>query len=138
MYDLAEIHYKYGATYDALQMWSRSNDACVSKEDYFKCSKQIAVSAFECLNSSHLSKFAANAATFDDGKSSASSAMIAVLDALGRMMHGELYRAATMLISVENLLAFQSSEIGSILSAQEVAYYLVLICLATMSRKELK
>lgn len=87
-------------------MWSRSNDTCVSKEDYFKCSKKIAVSSFECLNSSHLAKFAANAATFDDFKSNAATAMIAVLDALGRMMHGELYRAAKILISIDNLLAF--------------------------------
>lgn len=119
-------------------MWSRSNDACVSREDYFKCSKKIAVSSFECLNSSLLAKFAANAATFDDLKSNSATAMIGVLDALGRMMHGELYRAANLLISIDNLLAFQSSEIGTILSGQEVAFYVVLICLATMSRKELK
>jgi hypothetical protein len=87
-------------------MWSRSNDACVSKEDYFKCSKKIAVSAFECLNSSHLAKFAANAATFDDGKSTAATAMIGVLDALGRMMHGDLYRAAKLFISLDSLNAF--------------------------------
>ena len=119
-------------------MWSRSNDACVSREDYFKCSKKIAVSSFECLNSSNLAKFAANAASFDDLKSNSVTAMIGVLDALGRMMHGELYRAANLLISIDNLLAFQSSEIGTILSGQEVAFYVVLICLATMSRKELK
>jgi hypothetical protein len=53
-YDMAEIHYRYGATYDALQMWARSNDACVSKEDYFKCSKKLALSSFESLNSSFL------------------------------------------------------------------------------------
>jgi hypothetical protein len=53
-YDLAEIHYKYGAVYDALQMYSRSNDTCVSREDYFKCSKKIAVCAFEGLYSSFL------------------------------------------------------------------------------------
>jgi len=54
------------------------------------------------------------------------------------MMHGELYRAANLFVSIDNLLAFQSSEIGTILSGQEVAFYVVLICLATMSRKELK
>jgi hypothetical protein len=94
LFDLAEIHYKYGATFDALQMWARSNDACVSREDYLKCSKRIAIAAFECLNSSFLQKYASNAASFDDNKSVANTCMIGVLDTLGRIMQGELYRAA--------------------------------------------
>ena len=84
--DLAEIHYKYGSTFDALQFWSRSHNSCVAKEDYFKCSKKITVSAFESLNSSYLAKFAVNTMSLDDGKSIASTKMISILDAFGRMM----------------------------------------------------
>ena len=109
LYDLAEIHYKYGATYDALQMWSRSNDACVQREDYFKCSKRIAVAAFECINtnsSTFLTKFASNAAQFDDGKSVSTTSMIGVLDIVGRMMQGDFYRAAIQLTQMDQILAF--------------------------------
>lgn len=137
-YDLAEIHYRYGATYDALQMWSRSNDACVSKEDYFKCSKKIAVCSFESLNSGFLSKFTSNAANFDELKSTAQTTMIGILDALGRIMQGELYRAAKMLASIDQILAYQSSEVGNMIQPEEIACYFVLMCLATMTRKELK
>ncbi len=84
--DLGEIHYKYGNTFDALQFWSRSHDSCVAKEDYFKCSKKITISAFESLNSSYLAKFAVNTMSLDDGKSIANTTMISLLDAFGRMM----------------------------------------------------
>lgn len=86
MNDLGDIHYKYGATFDALQFWSRSHDACAAKEDYFKCSKKITVAAFESLSSSYLVKFSINTMSLDDGKSLATTAMLSILDALGRMM----------------------------------------------------
>lgn len=119
-------------------MYSRSNDTCVSKEDYFKCSKKIAICSFEGLNSSFLSKFASNAAQFDDGKSIATTSMIGVLDTISRMMQGDYFRAAKLLTSMDSIMSYHSSEIGNMLSADQLAYYMVLMCLATMTRKELK
>lgn len=87
----------------------------MSREDYFQCSKKIAISAFESLNSSFLSKFASNAAQFDDGKSIAATSMIGVLDAMGHLLLGELHRAASILIQLESVLAYHKSEFGALL-----------------------
>jgi len=55
--DLAEIHYKQGACFEALQLWSRSHDSCSSNEDYLKVSSRIIMASFECLSSGYLVKF---------------------------------------------------------------------------------
>jgi hypothetical protein len=64
--------------------------------------------------------------------------MIGVLDAMGRIMQGELYRAAKLFTSMDHIIAYQSSELGALIEPQEIAYYVVLMCLETMTRKELK
>ena len=64
--------------------------------------------------------------------------MIGVLDTLSRMMQADYYRAAKLMTSMDSIMSYHSSEIGNMLSADQLAYYMVLMCLATMTRKELK
>lgn len=114
--ELGDIHYKYGSIVDALQLWSRSHDNCSAKEDYFNCSKKITLASFECLNSSFLVKFATNMISLDDKKSIATTSMLGILDAIGRILQNDFYRAAKTLTWMDSLQSWTTTEISSLLS----------------------
>jgi COP9 signalosome complex subunit 1 len=101
-------------------------------------SSRIMMASFECLSSGYLVKFAANSAILDDGKSTMTTTMINIMDAMGRIMTADYNRSVRLLLGMPSLTIGTGTDLASMLTSEELAFYIVLMCLYSLTRNEIK
>ncbi len=137
MSELADIQLKFGYDSDSILIMRKTFDECQAREDQYAMARKIMLTAFETGNSNFQSDFSDRALDRDHRRSSVETGLLQILNAhaYGKIDLKLMARkfASMQIISIENL-----PELKGILTQEELAYYVVLSSLSTLTRTELR
>ena len=137
MSELADIQLKFGYDSDSILIMRKTFDECQAREDQAAMARKIMLTAFETGNSNFQSDFSDRALDRDHRRSSVETGLLQILNAhaYGKIDLKLMARkfASMQIISIENL-----PELKGILTQEELAYYVVLSSLSTLTRTELR
>ncbi len=134
-FELGNIHYLYGFVGEAIKAWIKSHDFSTSEEDLFNIAYLIAQAAFEVQSSSYLMKFSGEADARDKLKNPSKTMVIKILDGLSCLLFDNFKEASLRLSSVSLV---DDPCIFKFVTPTDLAYYITIVSLYSMSRKEMK
>jgi COP9 signalosome complex subunit 1 len=134
-FELGNIHYQYGYVGESIKAWIKSHDFSTSEEDLFNIAYQIAQAAFEIQSSSYLMKFSGEADARDKLKNPSKTMVIKILDGLSCLLF-ESYKEASLRLSSISLV--DDNCIYRFVTPTDLAYYITIVSLYSMTRKEMK
>lgn len=134
-FELGNIHYQYGFVGESIKAWIKSHDFSTSEEDLFNIAYQIAQASFEVQSSSYLMKFSGEADARDKLKNVSKTMIIKILDGVSCFLFDN-YKEASLRLSSISLV--DDPSIYKFLTPTDLAYYITIASLFSMSRKEIK
>eukprot|EP00347_Sterkiella_histriomuscorum_P005470 403356493 len=133
--ELGKIHYSYGYLSDAIKSWVKSHDFSTDQDDLFQMAFQIAQAAYEAGSQSYLIKYSGEAEARDKGKNNSQTMQIKILDAMSSLFQEKFSTAAHRFV---NITISDPQILSQYLTAQDLAYYIIITSLHSLGRSELK
>lgn len=133
--ELGDIHYKFGSVTNAVFSYMKAYDYANVSEDQFNIAIKICQSCLEAQNFQALNKYMNEAKNKDQGKDEAKSNLLSLFPAMTQVVQGNYTKAVDYLVEVS---ANENSEINSVCTIQDVAFYTTIFALNNLSRAELK
>lgn len=125
-----------------MQLWEKAHDAAAMPQDQLKMSLQIIEAAFVQQNFYFLLKHCERAQQLDSGRNAVQTQTIVVMSALALFLNERPLEGVKALINLDDSVSLMIDDNPALqrlgVSSQHLAYYLVLACLANLSRLELK
>ena len=136
MSELADIQLKFGYDHDAILMMRKTFDECNAQEDQYTMARKVMLTAFETGNYNFQSDYSDRALDRDPRQNSVETGILQILNAhaYGRTDVKLMARkfSAMQIVSIDGVPELE------MLPQETLAYYVVLSCLSSLTRAEIR